>query len=269
MSRLALRTTVVGLAIFGFIGLVLSQIAIYDIVAAAPSGLGAEARRTVALLDDYTPLALLAAVWMIGGRPRLDRAVSATASVGLLAIGLLQWDQRSVANRFIDSGSGAAGLERIVATRPGEVYWINGSREAWWWLGRPQWLAGIQGAGIVFSRELAVRYRQRSDLAISLGLADEDILTPLLEPHAERMPTLTAANVAAFCSFADAPAWIVAPLVGSARLAPDIAGTEWSAPVEMLEPIEHGGRYDWLRVSRYAVVPCAGTIAVGRRASTP
>ena len=263
VSRLVLRLALSALAVVGIIGLAVTQISIHDVVASAPSDLQQEVRRTVALLDEYTPLAILAAVLMIRGWPRLGRASAGVLSVCVLVVAMLHWDQRSIANTFLDSGAGAPDLRRTIATRPGEVYWINGSREAWLWLGRPQWLATIQGAGIVFSRDLAIRYKQRSNLAIRLGLADDDVLTPLLEPHAAHMPVLTAANVAAFCAASDAPAWIVAPLVADTTLAPGVPGFVWQAPVEMLEPLEHGTRYDWLRVSRYAVVACADAGARG------
>ena len=252
-----LRFALIVLLTVGIAGLVMTQTAIHDIFASAPRGYDEEARRTVALLDERTPFALLAAVLLISGFPRFNRLWASVASLCILTLAFLYWDQRSEANVYLDSGAGASDLQQLVATRPGEVYWINGSREAWIWLGRPQWLAAIQGAGIVFSRETAIRYRRRADLAIHFGLADDDILSPLLEPHAARLPLLTPANVEGICAAADAPAWIVAPLAAGTKLSAGIAGTEWLAPVEMLEPIEHGTRYEWLRIIRYAVVPCA------------
>ena len=51
---------------------------------------------------------------------------------------------------------------RQLTPRDGEILWLQGSTEPWAWLRRPHWLGDIQGAGIVFSRDMAMLYRERA-----------------------------------------------------------------------------------------------------------
>ena len=257
VSPALLRCALVILGGLGLMGLVQTQFAFHDLFAAAPAALKNDARRTIATLYDYMPLAIVAAIVSLLPLPRLSTPILAVvaATGALVVVGC--WDQRSAADVGFDSGQGAPALERIVAGRPGEIYWIDGGRETWSWLHRPQWLSAVQGAGLVFSRDLALVYQARANRAIAYGLADDDILTPLTEPHEAHIPTLAPAAVAAFCALPNAPAWIVAPLVGTTPLPAGVAGTEWIAPTEKLEPLERGHGIVWERLSRYAVVPCA------------
>ena len=227
----------------------------------APSSLVAEMHRATALGIDYTPLAFAAAALAILGRPRLGtRAVGAIAAVGAVLVALA-WDQRSAANVYYDSGAGAPDLVRRLAARPGEVYWVGGDRETWWWLHRPQWLAPIQGAGLVFSRELALTYRARETRAIEAGLAEPGVMEPLVPPPDAAPHAITAVGMATFCAARDAPAWIVMPLGEPTRLPDGIAWREWTAPIAEFQPAVRNGV--WRPVSRFAVIPCGGRAAGG------
>ena len=217
-----------------------------------PHGLVGELRRESASALDYTPLAFAGAAFALAGRPRLGtRSIRALAAVGAVLVAVT-WDQRSASNAYYDSGAGAPDLEQRLAGRPGEVYWIDGVRQTWWWLHRPQWLAPIQGAGMVFSRELAMIYKDRAARAIEAGLADRGQLAPLA-PSDARPLQITGAGLAAFCAAADAPAWIIAPLDGPLALPDSLARTEWTAPIAELRPVDH----IWRPVSRFAIMPCA------------
>ena len=204
--------------------------------------LAAEMRRANANGLDYTPLAFVAAAVAIAEWPRLGtRGICALASTGALLLSLT-WDQRSTANVYFDSGRGAPDLEQRLAARQGEVYWIDGGRQTWWWLHRPQWLAPIQGAGVVFSRDLAVTYKERAARAIEAGVADRGLMAPLLPSLDVNPRPITAASLATFCAAVDAPAWIIAPLDGPRVLADDIARTVWTAPITELQPLNRGRR---------------------------
>jgi hypothetical protein len=254
-------TTVKGVTILAsalvVAGLLYAFVSTRQVSAAAPADFAENARRTIALGYDYTAIAVLGAVWAVAGWPRpAPFAIIAIATVGVILVAGT-WDQRSAANRYFDSGNGAPDLARIVAARPGEIYWMNGVRENWWWLRRAHWLSAVQGAAIVFSRGLAVKYKERGQRAIDAGLADEDVLTPLTEPHADDIPAITGPKIAAFCGQADAPAWVIAPLIGDERIPADVKAVEWTAPVVQLQLLDRDGAYFWQPLSRYAVVPCA------------
>lgn len=257
ISPMLLRCALSILAVLGVIGLVHTQTAFHHVFGDAPVALKDNARRTIALSYDYMPLAVVAALAATLGRHRATMsAIGFMVAFGAVML-VTSWDQRSDADAFIDLGAGVPDLEARVAARQGEIYWIDGDRETWSWLHRPQWLSVVQGAGIVFSRDIAIRYSQRARRAIDLGLADDDILTPLEAPHASHIPSLAPGRVADFCAKVDAPAWIIAPLVGSTHLAAGIAASEWTAPVEKLVPLEQDDHIVWQRLSRYAIVPCA------------
>ena len=238
-------------------GLLQTQLDMLGVTSNAPDGLAGEARRTIAQAFDYVPVAAIVAVWAVRGAPRIGPlSLGVAAAIGGLVL-FGGWDQRSAANIYFDSGGGAPDLARLVATRPGEVYWIDGGRKAWWWLHRPQWLSPIQGAGIVFSRNLALIYKARAARAIAAGLADPAVMAPLAAPSAARPAVITQAALAPFCAEPDAPAWIIAPLVEGSRPRANVYWTAWTAPITELEPIAGDGGYLWRQVSRYAVIACA------------
>ncbi len=225
-----------------------------------PNELAAEVRRATATGLDYTPVAFLAAVLAITRRPRFctPAAISTTAALCAVLV-VLVWDQRSVANVGYDSGGGAPGLVRAIADSPGEVLWVGGGRQTWWFLHRPQWLAPIQGAGLVFSRQLALFYKERTARAIQAGLAEPDLMEPLT-PHPNAQPSsITAGGLAAFCAAADAPAWIITPLDGATGPPGGLLWRGWTAPIAELQPGVGNGA-TWLLVSHYAITRCGAGV---------
>ena len=250
-----LFAALIGWALYG---LARTELAILA-TSGTPDALAAEMRRATAIGFDYTPLAFIAAAFAIAGRPRLGtRGIGALALAGALLVPLA-WDQRSAANIYYDSGRGAPDLEQRLAPGQGEVYWVDGGRQTWWWLHRPQWLAPIQGAGVVFSRDLALAYKARAARAIEAGLADRGLMAPLVPSTAAGSHPIAPAGLAAFCAAADAPAWIIAPLDGPRTLPAGVAHTEWTAPIAELQPVGRDGA--WRAVSRFAIMPCAITPA--------
>jgi hypothetical protein len=257
ISRQGFRLAFGVAAALALFGLVRSQWITLTFLNYIPDDISDEMRRTLTVPTDYMPIAIVAGLWAAGGGVATRRAAIAAVVVLGALFAVSNWDRRTEESRFTDATPHLADLERIVASKPGEIYWVNGVRENWSWLGRPHWVSGIQGASIVFSRDLAVLYRERAQRAIAAGLADDEIVTPLTEPHLKELPGLDAEKVRAFCGAPDAPAWIVAPLRKDEHLAPEFRSIEWTAPVEKLEILDGDGKIDWRRHSRYAVIPCA------------
>lgn len=243
------------LAVLTILGLIRTFVSTPDIIAAAPPELASEARRTLSLQYDYTPLAALG-IFVIAGLQRLNRLALGVATLIVGAFVAFHWDQRSQANKYFDAGP-AADLDKIVASKPGEIYWIDGLRENWWWLHRPNWIASIQGAGIVFSRDLAVLFMHRVQRVLDTNLADESVLVPFKQPPTDEMLSITRENLEKFCSFPDAPAWIIAPFRAETVLAADIPAVEWTARVPQLDVYSKNGTYHWQGVSHYAVISCS------------
>lgn len=242
-------------AIVLLLGLGYAQWAQFSLLRHIPSDIVGELRRTLTISYDNTPLAVAAGVGVVAGWRLSSRAaISVAALVGAL-FAYVSWDRRTAESRYTDEKAPFADLRHITAPKAGEVYWINGVRETWSWIERPHWVSAIQGASIVFSRDLAMRYRDRAHRAINAGLADDEIVTPLTEPHLHDLPPIDRSRLKAFCAASDAPSWIVAPLLGDQRA--EDGEIEWTAPVEKIEIIDNNGQIDWRRISRYALISCA------------
>ena len=242
-------------------GMAQSQWQTYNLLAHAPADVVEELRRTLTVSYDFAPFALIAAAWTLSPRRFPSRLGVTALCIGGVALLFVSWDRRSAESRLTDSSGPQADLVSLTAARPGEIYWINGVRESWTWLGRPNWVSAVQGAGIVFSRELALLYRERAQRVIGLKLADDEIVTPLTEPHLREIPPLDHARVARLCISPDAPAWIVAPLVGDERISANLSAKIWTAPVEKVEVLDRDGQIGWRRLSRYAIIPCRAETA--------
>lgn len=200
--------------------------------------------------------ALVVGVWVARGwaRPKTPVLLGLAVVLAGLAVGL--WDDRPAYVRFRDQ-SGDPALRSIIASRPGEVLWLAGDMEPWVLAGRPSWASKMQGAGVVFSRDLAVSLQARVERLSQAGLVGRDWAEPLTVDDS-RPPFPTAQRLKGFCASDDAPAWIVAPITDTAPLDPALDARTWAPPTPYaLELVGHDGG-GWLTASRYAVIPCGG-----------
>ena len=256
LSKRATTILLVSAAFIGAVGLIKTEVGI--------AGLIGDARADVALSIlnlnwDYTPLAFLAGCFGLMWRHQLQNWRLAGILACTVVLAGATWDRRSDETLTFDAGVAVPDLVRRVATKEGEVFWLGGTRESWLWLHRPQWLSGIQGAGLVFSRQLALRYHDRAQRAVEAGLDNGGILNPWAD-RLEDLTQLDVGKVKAFCSVADAPAWIIAPVHLDREAANRLGATSWTAPVSKLSPkIEPEGKVTWQPVSDYSVIPCAYT----------
>jgi hypothetical protein len=91
----------------------------------------------------------------------------------LFAAAIVFWGQRTPGQCLIEAGHPPAEILQLVNEQKGEVLWIDGSAEAWYMLGRPQWATPLQGIPIVLSSALANEWRNRTQSLMSLRLADQ------------------------------------------------------------------------------------------------
>lgn len=196
-------------------------------------------------------IALGLGVWLARGSPPPPLAVRAmlAAAIGLLA--LLLWDDRADYVRRRDAGQDLA-LTATIASRPGEVLWLAGDIEPWALAGRPSWASKVQGAGVVFSRPLALALSARVERLARAGLVGEDWVRPLTA-GARRPPTPRPAEVRAFCAAPDAPAWIVSARWDDTPIDPALKARDWTPGAPFAYAVAEG----WLTARRYAVIPCA------------
>jgi uncharacterized membrane protein YqjE len=206
-------------------------------------------------------LVLLATAWVRWPGSRYEQAAAGVTLIGLLALIAMSWDSRSDAKKLIEANRHDAALVDLVASKPGEVLWLSRTSDGdaeWYWLGRPQWYTFTQAGGGVFSRPLAMQWRERANLLIALGMVDQSEMRPWRLPAAILTPQLAPSSVASLCARPDAPAWIVAPLPSGNTLPPELSGSVWHAPVKQAAGTVQDEKIVWRVFDRYAVVPCSG-----------
>lgn len=183
---------------------------------------------------------------------RTGRALTALALAGAA---LYFWDGRSAFQRMVDAQEHPPELMRAIAARPGEILWIGGFGEAWYLTGRPQWVSPQQGVASVFSRELALAWRDRISFLRDAGLADRNVLSAQQIPSSAELAHLSEAGVTRLCTRTDAPAWIVAPVESGAK--PFGTGNLWHLPQPVFRITDEGDSYAWHRTDEFLILACA------------
>lgn len=250
-----------------YMGLALGLLAVAAIGYAGLAGAGlanklARAGRYsegIVWFSDLPALAIAVAigVWLALGRPTPPVMARIVGVGAVCVLAILLWDDRSDYIRARDRGRDP-GLVAMTAARPGPVLWLVGDMESWLLLGRPNWSARVQGAGVVFSRSMALEIRDRAERLTNLGLAGEDFIRPLTAPE-RRLPPPSLAQVRIFCAASDAPAWIIWPRWDDAPpLAAKLAARDWTPEAPFTRDQVDRGALRALKASRYAVIPCAG-----------
>jgi len=216
----------------------------------------------------YLVFFVLALILPFAFSRRFSTIIVAGAVIVSLCLGVLAaygWDRRDPFQKLMDSATHPAPLAQTIASRPGEVLWIEGLAEAWFLTGRPQWASPQQGVSTIFSADLTRLWRPRMQFLIDHGLSDKRSITVTahLLPSAAELPQVTVANHAALCARPDAPAWIVAPFGPDIIIPPGLAAHEWRLPQPSFKMTEEADGYGWERIDGYAVIACAGAVPSG------
>lgn len=185
--------------------------------------------------------------------PRLAALAVAIAAAGLGAWLCRDPDSyaREIASARIQSDLGA------LTPRAGEILWLQGSLEPWVWLRRAHWLGDIQGAGIVFSRDLAMLYRERAEALGKAGLDNGGLIRRYADLPKTFIPPLEREGVAQICGRADGPAYVVAPVARDTTVDPALGARLWKAPALRLETSVRNGVVEAAALQTYAVIDCA------------
>jgi len=228
---------------------------------------GAQAYNIFQLLGLYQvwslPICVLAVWWVVTEQTVRFAAPLAAAAAAILLVGAVSWDARTPRVIAGDTAGAAPELRALLASRPGEVLWLDGRLETWTLAGRPSWVTAMQGASVVFSRDFAVDWDRRARLLIDLGLAEERLRYPFTEqalrsaspPHVQH---LTDAKLERLCSTGDAPAWLITPAeaMDKATLSKRRTPIYWTAPGAQHDFQWNGDKVVWTSRETYAVIPC-------------
>ena len=187
-----------------------------------------------------------------------DPALRLCVALCLLTISTLslaRYDQRTPAKIDVDSGASKPDLIAMLASRAGEVLWLDGDA-LWYWTRRPNWSEPVQGAGLVFSRDLALTWHDRTKALVAAHLGEEDLLNPWKGGVAHPLRAYDAGHVAELCHRDDAPAWIVMPLDDKVSAPSDRSIKIWTSPVDEREIILDGEKLVLRSSSRRLLIPC-------------
>ena len=222
-----------------------------------PDGIIATRDRLFMMNTHVWPLALAAVVVALGASPERDRSALMALSAALGALAIVGWDSRNDFIRFFDRQTTIPEFSATIATKAGEVYWAHGSIEAWYGLGRPNWLTSIQGAGIVFSRDETFFWKDRAERAVALGFESRKMIQPFGLNTAQAEPTIDASRLRKFCANVDAPAWVVWPLHDNEAPPSDLHPRAiWRSPLSFADFVGKDGAYRWERKTDFMLLPC-------------
>lgn len=188
--------------------------------------------------------------------PRISQVAALALSLVVAIVGARLWFDPDSYAREVAEARVQSDLVQMTP-RDGEILWLQGSIEPWLWLRRPHWLGGIQGAGIVFSRDLAMLYRERAEALGAAGLDDGGLIRRYAGlPKAWSMNP-NARGVAQICARQDAPAYILAPVARDTTLDPALRAKLWAPPAVRVEIGVVGDSVQTTRFEAYAIIDCA------------
>jgi hypothetical protein len=203
------------------------------------------------------PILALVLAFVFARPSRLIWGAQCAAVVLLILCVVRFWDQRATFQKMADADIHPPALMNLIAGSSGEVLWIDGSAEAWFLTGRPQWASPQQGVSTIFSPTLANTWRARMQFLISQGLAEKNALSALHVPPAADLPRLTHDGIIHLCARPDAPAFVIAPVEEGIAIPPEFKPQYWHLAQPNFRMTEEPDFYGWQRISAYAVLPCA------------
>jgi hypothetical protein len=202
------------------------------------------------------PVCLAALLWWLTQlRVQISPALRVTALLVSVVAAAAIWSSRSQAGRDFESMHMSPEFAALIDGRPGEVLWVDAKSETWQVLGRPQWGSAQQSVSVVFSRPLAMLWRERAEALLANGLIQANVLLPWRSTDISVIPNVTRVGIDNICTRPDGPAAVVFPLAKGQALPHGVSGPIWTLPhPRLLSYIDE--KYIWQEVDRYAAVPC-------------
>ncbi len=202
---------------------------------------------------------LMALYAMRTGTERWSTRTLAVACAAAMALAMLTFDARLPFQRSVEQS-----LDRRLASpasaKRGAVVWAGADLEPWAIEGAPAWGSVLQGISVVFSRELAVRWRARWDLLAVAHLREPTATDRELDAW---IPRVDLESLRILCRGGDAPASIMVP---SQSIAGIPAAVRRLAVPQLIVPRRFGGR--WARIDSMSRVDCTRIISSTPRSAT-
>jgi hypothetical protein len=210
------------------------------------------------------PLCAMAILWFhVARRASVPMSVGIAAGSGALVLAVLLGASRPQAAIDLEMLRNPPEFAEILHGNPGEVLWVDGKSEGWHVLGRPQWLSTQQVVSIVFSRPLAMAWRERAQFLLDNRLIPSNAFEPWNGVEESAILNVTRQALDHVCARDDAPAAVVFPLEKGTPLPSDISAAVWNLP-HIRYVMDFNSKNVWHHVDRYAAVSCAAGIPLLR-----
>jgi hypothetical protein len=262
-------TIVVALILSSYLGVLTNFL---EFLARMPSGAALGVLYGLRIDIVALPICAIAfAGWAANPHRGFSPALSMVAVLGCSLVAAAIWSSRSEAARDLETLRHPREFASIFDGRPGEVLWVDAKSEAWQVLGRPQWGSAQQSASVVFSRPLAVLWRERAQALLDNGLIQANVFAPWQSTDASAIPHIRGEALERICARQDGPVAIVFPLEKGKPLPADVTGAIWTLPHPRFLP-DINEKNIWHEVDRYAAVACAdrsNTRGEDRRLNAP
>jgi len=170
------------------------------------------------------------------------------ATVLLVLIALVSWDGRLPYIQLREEHAGSSSLRPLLTS--GQVEWLDDRGNSWLVTGRPEWWGHIQGAGIIFDRNLAVEWDRRYHMLLKAQLRLPIDAANAHVPQAGNIVTVD--RLKQICN--QGPDWLVALKILTASDALTMANGRWQAPVDEYVLNDRGDK--WIAVREYAIFNC-------------
>jgi hypothetical protein len=253
----ALAAAAIGLTLFAYAHALIDFFHFFERMPAGGSlALYCALRFSVAAL----PICLLAAVWYWAKPPSF--AAQPLGMLGGTAAALaasMFWASLPHTSGDLDSGRDPGAFASVLHEQSGEVLWVGGGAESWYLIGRPQWASGLQAVSAVFSRPLAMLWRERAQVLLDNGLASRNIFEPRKQIEGSAILTVTREAVDALCARDDAPVAVIFPVEKNKPVAENLNAVIWTPPHPKYIS-DANDRMIWHEIDRYAAVPCASSV---------
>jgi len=201
------------------------------------------------------PLACIACLWAWRVSWLTSTRMAVVSFIMLCGAGYL-WSLRPPVHRYADSAPFPKELSALLPNATSEVLWLGDrDMDPWYLAQNPNWGLFIQGAGIVFSRPLAMQWHERAQALVDLGLAEKFMLQPWQEMPSNKPLVVTPAAVTAICTKSDAPSAIIAPREAD-MAPPDMSYRMWSGIPSQHRIEMSDGKIAWHKIDGYMVILC-------------
>ena len=193
------------------------------------------------------------------GRRPAARFGAVPALLAACCAAVLLWDGRAREERMVDARPELSALRAALGSGRGDVLWVDGASETWFLARRPSFFNAVQGAPILFSRDLALEWSDRGRLLRGLGLARAADVAPWGagggSPAADDI-RFTPEAASRFCADRRHPAALVVPGEQLDRVPPGWTSSLWRPPFAIHHPSIDGNGATWSSVAAFTVVPC-------------